>query len=500
MNAVEQIKGKYLLDRRLGCGGMAEVFAGRALGLGGFSRPVAIKRILPGYSRDPAFRRMFTEEARLGACLVHSNIVSVLDFDEDEAGCLFLVMEYVDGIDLDGLMRTGPLPLPVILAITGDVLRGLEHAHQLPVTAGGPRGLVHRDISPQNVLLAWDGAVRISDFGIAKARAATRASASLLIKGKPAYMSPEQARGAPLDGRSDLFAVGVMLWELLCGAPLFHHEDSVEATLAAVLFGCVPSPRSRRPTVPEDVERVTMRLLEKQPEARYASATAALTALAACADARASRREELVALLAERFPDRAPRRDDLRIEAPSATARAADAPAQTPHLTMAAAPNRSLPELVDPFGSAAARQDARRQRRTRRFWLMAAGAAAGVAIGAVLHVMGDRGAAIAGGDPSTLPSASPGVPAAPSPPDTGPSARLADAPAPRRSESGSTTSHPGAAPEAAGGAVRLEQPETAARPLAPAGRSATRPREQKPRAASTAVPSGFREIDLRAAP
>src|SRR6185503_11751837 len=172
----------------------------------------------------------------------------------------------------------------------------------LPVSADAMRGIVHRDVSPHNVLLSWEGAVKVSDFGIAKARSASSATASELIKGKPAYMSPEQANGESLDGRSDLFAVGVMLWELLVGRRLFVGQDT-RATLAAVLFGQIPRPRSLRSDVPKDVERVAMKLLERDLPARYATAEQAIADLLACADAPRDGREALVTTLAERFPD-----------------------------------------------------------------------------------------------------------------------------------------------------------------------------------------------------
>jgi len=155
------------------------------------------------------------------------------------------------------------------------------------------------------VLLSWEGAVKVSDFGIAKTRAASEATASLFIKGKPAYMSPEQANGQRLDGRSDLFAVGVMLWEMLVGQRLFVAEDT-RATLAAVLFGQIPRPRAVRAEVPKDLERVTMKLLERDLAARYATAEQGIADLMNCGDAPRSGREALSAVLAERFPDLAP--------------------------------------------------------------------------------------------------------------------------------------------------------------------------------------------------
>ena len=302
--------GKYRLDQRLGGGGMAEVFLGSTQGAEGFQRKVAIKRVLPGFSDNPSFAQMFVSEAQISAQLQHPNIVSVLDFDRDAENRLFLVMELVEGRDLDTLLSSGVLPWSVVIFVIGEVLRGLGHAHDLPV-GGTIRGIVHRDVSPHNVLLSWEGSVKVSDFGIAKARAASEATASQLIKGKPAYMSPEQANGEALDGRSDLFAVGIMMWEMLVGRRLFTGDDT-RATLAAVLFGQIPRPRAQRPDVPPDLEHVCMKLLERDLPARYATAEDAIADLMECADAPKNGREQLVQVLAERFPQLAPVRNSKR--------------------------------------------------------------------------------------------------------------------------------------------------------------------------------------------
>jgi eukaryotic-like serine/threonine-protein kinase len=209
-------------------------------------------------------------------------------------------MEYVEGRDLASLAETGLLPFPIVNFIISEVLCGLGYAHELPA-AGPVRGLVHRDVSPQNVLLSWEGAVKVSDFGIAKAREASAATASLLIKGKVAYMSPEQANGEALDGRSDLFAVGIMLWELLTGRMLF--DGTAREALAQVMFGPIPRPSSVRPGIPSDLEAVAMRLLERDRSARYANAGLAIDDLASCADAPRGGGRELARLLAARFPD-----------------------------------------------------------------------------------------------------------------------------------------------------------------------------------------------------
>ncbi|MGN6111127.1 MAG: serine/threonine protein kinase [Kofleriaceae bacterium] len=340
--------GKYRLDQRLGGGGMAEVFLASTMGAEGFSRKVAIKRVLPGFSDNDAFARMFIDEAQISSQLVHPNIVSVLDFDRDAESRLFLVMELVEGKDLDALVGTGLLPFPVVIYVIGEVLRGLGYAHDLPVGTQ-VRGVVHRDVSPHNVLLSWEGAVKVSDFGIAKARAASEATASVFIKGKPAYMSPEQANGQALDGRSDLFAVGIMLWEMVVGRRLFVGNDT-RATLAAVLFGQIPRPRSLRPDVPKDLERVVMKLLERDLPARYATAEDALAELLECADAPRAGREALTGVLVERFGTEAKVRQSL-VRARSIPGQRAPTPSPLP---ISSQPTISAPGSAAPLAMPAA--------------------------------------------------------------------------------------------------------------------------------------------------
>ena len=302
---MRRANGKYVIERRLGGGGMAEVFLGHTVGAEGFFRQVAIKRVLSGYSDNPQFAQLFIAEAQLTSRLQHPNIVSVLDFDRDGDGRLFLVMELVEGTDLDGLLSTGPLPFSLVIFLAIEILRGLDYAHDLPVNLDGVRGIVHRDISPHNVLLSWEGAAKVSDFGIAKAHAATNATASEIIKGKPAYMSPEQANGRPLDGRSDLFSVGVMLFEMLCLRPLFA-GDTTEETLSRLFFAPIPTPRELRPEIPEDLSRAVASLLERDRDQRTPTAEAAIAALTACAAYPRDGREELVTTLSRRFVGRAP--------------------------------------------------------------------------------------------------------------------------------------------------------------------------------------------------
>jgi Protein kinase domain/PEGA domain len=449
------VSGKYRLDQRLGGGGMAEVFLAQAVGAEGFSRKVAIKRVLPGFSDNQAFAKMFIDEAQISAQLVHPNIVSVLDFDRDAENRLFLVMELVEGKDLDALLATGMLPIPLVIHVIGELLRGLGYAHDLPVGTN-VRGVVHRDVSPHNVLLSWEGAVKVSDFGIAKARAASEATASVFIKGKPAYMSPEQANGEALDGRSDLFAVGIMLWEMLVGRRLFTGEDT-RSTLGAVLFAPIPRPRSSRPEIPKDLERVTMQLLERDLPARYATAEQAIADLLDCADAPRAGRELLTATLAERFPGQAPVRHSRH------RARSQPGPAQDPAAPAAqaaqaaqaapAAAAAALPSLGAVRNAPTATLDRGRARLAGRRRIQLAGAAIGAAALASFAVIwairggsepggGSGGPLIAQGaqgaqatDATDAHPALPDAPPSPPPPD----AAIPDAPAPPDATEAPTT-------------------------------------------------------------
>ncbi len=403
--------GKYVLDAPLGMGGMAEVFRGHTEGAEGFQRPVAIKRVLPDASRNPAFAEMFVSEAKLSSRMQHPNIVSVLDFDRDHEGRLYLVMELVEGRDLDGIIESGRLPFSIVIYTITEVLRGLGYAHDLPAGADGVRGLVHRDISPHNVLCSWSGAVKVSDFGIAKARAATAASASVTIKGKPAYMSPEQINGSPLDGRSDLFAVGVMMWQMLTGGYLFASGTTAE-TLARVLFSNVTPPNQVTGDIPPDLEAVTMKLLAKDPAQRYQSAEEAIDDLLRCQHAPRDGRRELEALLVQRFPQKAPVRTGQRSRMEGAGGLASGTPGQTvpqrwtpeQAAVMNAPTYTAQPATPGPTvpGHAAARVDAPAKPKTG---LIVGGVIAAVALVVVIML-------VASGGGSAAPAGTPPVGAA----------------------------------------------------------------------------------------
>ncbi|MGH2907024.1 MAG: serine/threonine-protein kinase [Solirubrobacterales bacterium] len=297
---------RYQIGEQLGSGGMAEVFRGWQIGEEGFERPVAIKRLLPKVAQN--YPWLVSHEAGVLARMLHPNIVHVFDVVRDEDGQLLLVLEYVDGIHLGKLMASGPLPVSVIMFLATEILSGLGYAHHLPASGSIVHGVVHRDLSPDNILLSWDGAVKIADFGLAKERHVTEVSMSPGTEGKPGYMSPEQHLGQRLDGRSDLYSIGVLLWELLACERLYVHDRLVEQQFNRGL----PPPSVFRP-VPYDLEAVVMKLLRRDRKRRYRTAEVAYDAIARCDGGSLLRgRVELVELLAQRFPEQAARRRTRR--------------------------------------------------------------------------------------------------------------------------------------------------------------------------------------------
>ncbi|MBN2498649.1 MAG: serine/threonine protein kinase, partial [Deltaproteobacteria bacterium] len=267
--------GAYQIVGRIGSGGMAEVFLGKALGAAGFEKKVAIKRILPAYTKDDRLTALLIEEAKIACCLSHANLVGVLDLGEQQ-GRYYVVMEYVDGADLESVVhaaRRRGLAVPIGLRcwILRQVLAGLDYAHRCTDDAGQPLELVHRDVSPANILLSRAGEVKLADFGIAKARHRSVVTEAGMIRGKAAYMSPEQARGDALDGRSDLFAAGVVLYELLCGERLFE-ADSQLAVLEKVQCAALTPPSARVPGLPPEIDAAVMGALARNVDERYTTA------------------------------------------------------------------------------------------------------------------------------------------------------------------------------------------------------------------------------------
>jgi serine/threonine protein kinase len=264
--------GKYLLLDRIAVGGMAEVYAAKAFGAAGFERLLAIKRILPTMGEDPEFIEMFVDEARIAAQLSHANIVQVIELGKHEES-YFIAMEYVSGRDVRQLnerfRKIGrPMPVPQASFILSRVCEALDYAHRKRDAHGAPLGIVHRDISPQNVLVSFDGSVKLIDFGIAKAESRFSKTQAGILKGKFSYMSPEQVKGHPVDHRSDIFAAGVLLWEMLCGQKLFTGDSDI-ALLEKVRAAVVPPPRKLNPSLSEGLEAVVLRALAADPRDRY---------------------------------------------------------------------------------------------------------------------------------------------------------------------------------------------------------------------------------------
>ncbi len=257
--------GTYVVRRKLAEGGMAEIYLCSVRGAEGFEKDVVIKRIRSFLSDDQQFVEMFIAEAKLGQRLNHANIVQIFNFNKHE-DTYYLSMEYVRGKSLWDLRKRSrdlmtPLPPTLVAQIGSEVARGLHYAHRL--------GLVHRDVTPHNVLLSFEGAVKLADFGIAKA--GTKLTSPGILKGKFAYMSPEQARGDEVDARTDVFALGIVLWEMLTGARLFDGDSDV-AVLKAVQQSVIAPPARLNPDVHPDLDAVVMRALERDPEKRYQTA------------------------------------------------------------------------------------------------------------------------------------------------------------------------------------------------------------------------------------
>src|SRR6478752_977372 len=269
------VLGRYALYGEIAHGGMATVHLGRLLGPVGFSRTVAIKRLHAPYAKDPDFVSMFLDEARLAARIRHPNVVPTLDVVALE-GELFLVLEYVQGESMARIIRTlrekgGVTPPAIAAAIMVGVLGGLHAAHEARSEHGEPLHLVHRDMSPQNIIVCVDGIARVLDFGIAKARGRVQTTKDGQLKGKLSYIAPEQLRHEEVDRRTDIYAAGVTLWEMLTGQRL-HKSDSEWQTVHQILTGEVPSPSSLIATVPSALDAVVARALQKKPEDRFVTA------------------------------------------------------------------------------------------------------------------------------------------------------------------------------------------------------------------------------------
>jgi serine/threonine-protein kinase len=279
------LAGKYQLIAPVGEGGMASVWRARTLGASGFSRKVAVKRVLSSLSRSPSFAAMFLEEARVVADLQHPNIVQVHDFDKDAHGNYFIVLEWVEGIDLRQYVRAHeriqqPTTWHLVTAIGVEVLRALGAAHGRLDESGRSVPVIHRDVNPANILLGVNGIVKLADFGLARASDRGSMTDPGIVKGKVSYLAPELVAGKSASAKSDLYGVGIVLWEALTQKRLFVGR-SLPDTAMQVLNGQVPRLETERSDLPEALCEAVHTALSREPENRFDSAQEMLRALTA---------------------------------------------------------------------------------------------------------------------------------------------------------------------------------------------------------------------------
>jgi eukaryotic-like serine/threonine-protein kinase len=312
--------GKYDLLVQLATGGMAEIWLARVSGAAGFEKLVVVKRLLSQLSINPDYVEMFLDEARINARLSHGNVVQVLELGQVE-GRYFMSMEYVAGLTVAQMgkratQRLGSVPQDVACGVVAQACAGLHHAHERTQPDGTPLNIIHRDVSPQNLIISFEGQVKVVDFGIAKAEGRIAQTRAGLVKGKSAYMSPEQCLGLPLDRRSDVFALGIVLWELCTSRRLFKRPQPYQ-TFDAITREDVPPPRALNRAVATEIEAVIMRALARKAEQRYASAgelQAALEEAMAQVGLRAGA-AELAHFVDKEFPDFAMEQQRLIAEA-----------------------------------------------------------------------------------------------------------------------------------------------------------------------------------------
>ncbi len=274
--------GRYELLELIATGGMAHIFRARLTSAPGMTKELVIKRVLPHLVQNREFIDMFMDEARIAMPLTHGNVVQVFEFGQ-EGEETFLAMEYVRGRNLETVLRRvadagAPMPLPLVLFIGAEVAKGLDYAHRFRDPHNRPSGIIHRDVSPQNVLVGFQGEVKLTDFGIAKARSKIHQTSQGIIRGKAAYLSPEQAECREIDARSDQFSLGTVLYEMLCGLRPFEGDTEV-ATLQKVRQAAVEPPSQHRPEVPQAVDAAILRALARQPEQRFETCSALQVAL-----------------------------------------------------------------------------------------------------------------------------------------------------------------------------------------------------------------------------
>jgi serine/threonine-protein kinase len=301
---------------------MAQVMVARTVNPGGVSRLVALKRILPRLADDEVIVAQFLDEAKLGMRLNHPNLITFYDFGS-AAGSFYMAMELIKGVDLDHVIywRHGPLPPELVSALVCQALEGLHAAHELKADDGAPLGLVHRDLSPHNVMCGFDGRVKVLDFGVAKMRDQRTVTLPGIVKGKPLYMSPEQATAERIDRKSDIFSMGLILFEALMARRAFDQKDDTK-TMEAIVNDTLPRPSG----LPTPLWEVIERALQKEPEKRYRNALEMAQALREAATP--MKDHEVANLLSTRFPRRVT--EVQTWEKTSSTASKAEAALRTP--------------------------------------------------------------------------------------------------------------------------------------------------------------------------
>jgi len=267
--------GSYEILRKLARGGMAELFLARTVGPENFEKLVVLKKILPNFAENPKFVRLFLDEARLAATLDHPHIAHVYDMGKVDAH-YFFTMEYIHGQDVRSTLRRTArfeqkFPIEHTVLIVHAVAAALHYAHERRKPDGSLLDIVHRDVSPSNILISYDGAIKLVDFGVAKAATSSVKTRTGTLKGKIAYMSPEQAKGSTVDRRSDVFALGIVLWEMITTQRLFKGDNDL-ATIQLIINSTPQPPRELRPACPEELERLTLKALSNDPDTRYQTA------------------------------------------------------------------------------------------------------------------------------------------------------------------------------------------------------------------------------------
>lgn len=440
------VVGRYVIDKEIASGGMATVHLGRLMGAAGFARTVAIKRLHPHFAKDKEFVDLFVDEARLAARIRHPNVVSTLDVVKRD-GEVLLVMDFVEGESLSRIVKVAAaretqLPLPISTAIIVGTLHGLHAAHEATNDKGEPLNLIHRDVSPQNILVGVNGIPMLLDFGIAKAAERSHQTRDGVLKGKIAYMPPELVLGeAEVDRRVDIYAASVVLWEMLTGTRLVRGPNDI-ATARRILEAKHEPPSRYNPAVGPLIDSLVMKGLSARADDRFATALEMADALEEACSVATPRK--VAAVVAQFAGTAIAERKSLVSELESGSGQLKVLPSQPPPKT----------EITNTeIGSMSASAAARPRRRGLWLGLAAAGVVATIAVAALWRTGGSEDGTAAAEPPANSattgaspPATAPAVPVAPSPE---PAASAASPPAARSAAPAPSASAPAAATSAA---------------------------------------------------